>query len=344
MKKLIAIVGPGINQKGGVSSVTETIYFSKIRDHFNIEIINTYGKNRLFELVKGLFKYICILKKVNIVHINMASRGSFFRKFLFIALTPKEKKIIIHSHGGLFIEFYNSQPRFIKGMIKYSFKKADLIIAVSNFYMKALNEEICNDDKKFRTIYNGIDLSDNINKNYSDNREINILFMGKMIEIRGIDDFIEVARRMKHLPKLKFIITGNGDKDLIVKKIEKYKLNNIDVIGWISGENKKKILEKTDILINPWIYESFGISMIEAMNYGATIIGYNKGSIPEVVEDKINGYIFEKGDIDGIVNIIKILISDKEKLAEISKNNIEKSKQFSKDIFIQNFLAIYNSL
>jgi len=345
--KNIVLIGPSIYLKGGIATVIRDIYNSHLKDLFNIELVSTYDKSAIKPFFTGLIKYLSLLLlgKVDIAHVNLASRGSFFRKIFFIIMTPRNKKLIIHLHGGGFIDFYKRQSNIIQKLIRYSFNKADLIITVSDIFKNILIEVMDLDEKKIIRIYNGISLKDNVKINEA-SKAIKVLFMGKLNRDKGIYDFIEVIKKIKATNKeVKFLIAGNGDIEAIKELVEKEGLTEqTKILGWIEGSEKEEILSKCDILLAPSHFEAFGISIVEGMNYGLAIVAYSVGGIPEIVEDSINGYLNEVGDIEGMAHNLQILIKNSKLLKEIKTRNIEKSKEFSKEKFIDNIRKLYSKL
>ncbi len=341
--KKILIIGPGIGQKGGISSVVESIYNSNINLKYKFIILNTYGKKRIFTFLKSIFKFIKIMHKENpnLIHINLSSYGSFYRKLFFFIFLSKKQKLIIHLHSGKFFDFYDSQISFMKRLIKYSFNKADKVIVVADFLIDELYAHIGIKKDKIIRVYNGIDITNfSNNKNYDGC--FNILYMAKFCKERGIYDFIDIIELMKDIKGIKFIIAGYGDNDKIKNILKKKNLFHItNFLGWISGEVKDRVLNSTQLLIAPSYYESFGIYLIEAFSLGIPVIGYDKGSIPELVSNGENGYVVEAGNKKAIVDNILKLKADKYMRDRIYSNNIKKSKKFSSDNFIKCLDEVY---
>src|SRR5699024_9008244 len=112
-------VGPGyMNHKGGMGAVL-SVYNNNIE---NFKFISTYdyNKNKLSNIVLYFFSLIKLMsvllndKKLKIVHIHTASKGSFFRKYLVFLICRYiyKRKTILHLHGGEFHVFYKNGCRF----------------------------------------------------------------------------------------------------------------------------------------------------------------------------------------------------------------------------------------
>ena len=83
--------------------------------------------------------------------------------------------------------------------------------------------------------------------------------------------------------------------------------------------------------------EGFGITIAEALSYGKICIASNRGAIPEIIESKKNGFLFEAEDSDALANIIKYVCStmSKEQRLEIQKNAVERARDFSIEKLMQ---------
>lgn len=79
--------------------------------------------------------------------------------------------------------------------------------------------------------------------------------------------------------------------------------------------------------------EHFGITTIEAMSFGCVPIVINAGGQKEIIEDKVNGFLWNT--IDELVDITHKVARDKDLLEDISKNSVDASRQFSKERFCQ---------
>jgi glycosyltransferase involved in cell wall biosynthesis len=83
--------------------------------------------------------------------------------------------------------------------------------------------------------------------------------------------------------------------------------------------------------------EPFGLVMIEAMACGAPVIAFNRGSVSEIVEDGVTGFVVE--DVEGAIGAV-------DRLAQLSRERIRKEfeKRFTARRMAQNYLAIYRGL
>ena len=91
------------------------------------------------------------------------------------------------------------------------------------------------------------------------------------------------------------------------------------------------------MLVPPDWPEPFGLVMIEAMACGTPVIAFNRGSIPEVVEDGLTGFIVEDE---------KSAIGAVYRLSELSRAKVRErfEQRFTAQRMAQDYLAVYRSL
>jgi len=127
--------------------------------------------------------------------------------------------------------------------------------------------------------------------------------------------------------KAKLHLIGRGRfKAKFQNLILKYH-SNADIIDQTFHHSKiPDLYYKYGFFIAPSRIEAQGLAMCEAMSCGLPVIASNIGGIPEFVRDKIDGYLVPPKDPKKIINAVELLISNKEKMLEMSRNarqNIE---------------------
>jgi len=142
-------------------------------------------------------------------------------------------------------------------------------------------------------IYNGIALPSNakIHKDSVINKELTrIAFIGEIHPRKGVDILINALSYISKPCEL--ILVGSGDQNYIeelslLSKQQKWKTKNM---GFSS--NVEQYYLSCDIVVLPSVeFESFGMTLIEAMCYSLPVVCSDFGGMKEVVEDGVNGYV-----------------------------------------------------
>lgn len=346
----ILMVGPHPEKvKGGMSTVIKSYYESQILNRNKIIAINTVVDGikikKLLILISSYIKMFgtLITQKIDIVHIHLASRKSFYRKSLYINLASIfKKRIVIHMHGGEFDDFYkNESNKYQQKYITKTFNKASIILALGEEWQKRINQYT---NTPVEILYNSVDIGKE--NPYSYEYE-NILFLGRIEKEKGVYDLINAMKVVQSFDKeSKLILAGDGELEKIKKVIRTLNLNeNVILTGWISQKDVRELLMKTSIFVLPSYNEGLPMSILEAMSLGIPIISTSVGSIPEVVENNINGKIILPGKIKELSNALIELIKDNEKRKKMSEINFYKiKKNFSNEVNHEKLNSIYNSL
>jgi glycosyltransferase involved in cell wall biosynthesis len=353
--KKVLYVGP-INEFGGIGAVLD-MYSKYIKDFTYLSTYPTksFGSLRfvtqLYNIVYfigSIFRLIWILiinKNIEIIHLHTALKGSFVRKSI-IALIGKmfRKKIVFHIHSGGFRKFY-IETKIFKPVIRKILQKWDAVICLSSqwqeFYIKELHLQ------NTKVIGNPIEHSAMVNVNRKFNYPLQLLFLGKVCDEKGIFDLIHYLNNNRHFinNRIKLIIAGNGEIDRL--KMTLKKLDNdtkIEFIGWVSGTAKNKVLSECDIYILPSYFEGLPVSILEAMSFGKPIISTNVGGVPSIVSHQDNGWLFEPGAFECLDRIFDDILECPDILNNYGNNSLKTVHRYYPQVIFKELAALYHSI
>lgn len=349
------MLGSDLSVRGGMTTVVESFLNNKFNNLININFIPTHIEcNKVFQIIyfiTSILKiiYSMIFGKIDIVHIHISERGSFYRKYIaFLICKTFGKKIIVHMHGAEFKEFYRDSNNVIKSKIIKLLTGVDVVLVLG----KQWQEYVLSLDKGINAIIlkNAVNTTNEIITKSEE--KINILFLAVLIERKGIFDLIEAAKLIKDENKLSnfklnFVIAGSGEEEQKSKDVvNRYKLDNqFKFVGWVNGEQKKQLLKDSDIFVLPSYNEGLPVAILEAMSYGIPVISTNVGSIEEAIKHEYNGFIHSPGDINMLKEYIEGLVVDSKKWKRFSENSkkiIE--KEYSTKEYFKNIESIYLNL
>jgi glycosyltransferase involved in cell wall biosynthesis len=154
---------------------------------------------------------------------------------------------------------------------------------------------------RWKTVFNGVELS-----RYSFRENVSpdapLVFLGRVERIKGAHNAIRIARAAAR----QLIIAGNkvesADDPWYFEKEIAPALNDGDVsyIGPVDDAQKDELLGKCAALLMPIEWdEPFGIVMAESLACGTPVIGFSRGSVPEVIRHGVTGFVVH--DIDEAV-------------------------------------------
>lgn len=228
---------------------------------------------------------------------------------------------IIHNHTGEFAEWVAKNTTRVKAPIvhtvhvSYEKEQLDTIRHQNSFYV-AISKAHKRDLEKTglsvsKIIYNGIRLEDCI---YEEKKEDFMLAIGRITQDKGFDHAIAAAQKAGK----KLVIAGpvqDKEKDRVYFEnkiqphIQQYipfeedphkglseiiqSKKNIIYLGEI-GRSKYQLFSKAQAMLFPIQWEEpFGMVMVESMASGTPVIAYNRASVPEIVKNKVSGFIVD---------------------------------------------------
>lgn len=142
-----------------------------------------------------------------------------------------------------------------------------------------------------------------------------ILWCGRLIDWKHPEVAIDIARRLKEANiKFKMDLIGIGYMDAeITQMIKQNNLENeVMLHSSMSPNEVREYMEKSSVyLFTSDRQEGWGAVLNEAMNSGCAVVANSAiGSVPYLIKNKENGYIYEDGQIDQIYEHVKTLLQN----------------------------------
>lgn len=116
-----------------------------------------------------------------------------------------------------------------------------------------------------------------------------VIFPHRLSQEKGVDDFIEIAKKM---PKKAFLITSSSNKDLTIKLPK-----NVQYVNNLTKEEYYKYLSKAKYYLSTAYQETFGYTLREALMYDCRVVVPNDLCYPEMLPKLC---LYDRGDIDTI--------------------------------------------
>jgi glycosyltransferase involved in cell wall biosynthesis len=121
--------------------------------------------------------------------------------------------------------------------------------------------------------------------------------------------------------------------------------DSVSFVGKQPQSQVRDYLSVADLLLLPSQSESFGLTALEAMACEVPVIATRVGGIPELVEDKGCGYLFDIGDVDGMVSAAIRVLEDEIERQRLGKRGREIAvTRFTTEKIIPQYEEIYTRL
>lgn len=182
------------------------------------------------------------------------------------------------------------------------------------------------------TVYNGIRSDDFTFNEYAEDY---LLFFGRIHPDKGTKEAVQIAKGSKR----RLIIAGIiQDQRYFDEDIQPQLSDEIQFIGHAGPEKRKQLLGGASALLHPINFdEPFGLSVAEAMHCGTPVIAFNRGSMPELIQDGKTGFLVNHADeaVAAVNHLSSINRHDCHKWAE---------EQFSSKKMVADYISLYKKI
>jgi len=283
----------------------------------------------LYKLYKMLMPSI-----VHHVGVKPVTYGSIVAKVLKL---PK----VICALSGMGYLFINKKSNMfihwiVLSIFKYGFKNPNLRFILQNRddLTDIKNLQVLKDSQLFLIRGSGVDL-DHFDFNELPNSNIiRIILPARLLWDKGIREFVESAKILKHKfgNSVEFALVGGVDSENIssISESQLELWNREGFVKWIGFQkNMKEVFISSDIVVLPSYREGLPKSLIEACAIGRPIITTDVPGCREVVKEGINGFLVPPKDVNILAKKIETLISNIELRKKMGLN--------SRNIAVENF-------
>ena len=154
-----------------------------------------------------------------------------------------------------------------------------------------------------------------------------LIYVGRLSAEKQIERIKPV---LDNIPGACLALVGDGPYRGQLEKI--FENTKTNFIGYLSGEELASAYASGDIFLFPSSTETLGLVLLEAMAAGCPVIGANKGGIPDIINDGINGCLYDPGEKDNgkksLIEATKKILVDKNKKEAMRKEARKEAEQW----------------
>lgn len=247
------------------------------------------------------------------------------------------KKVIYHVHET------SLKPQILKKFLRSVISlTAHEIIFVSE-YLKEV-ESFAN--KKQVVIYNALETNlVEEQKVVKDN--FIVLMICSLKEYKGVLEYIKLSKLLSNVKGLHFQLVLNASKD----EIKEYLKDNGKPSNLVIFDRQKdlsKFFNEASLLLNlsrpDECIETFGLTILEGMEYGLPAIVPSVGGPTEIVREGIDGFQISCYETEKIAEKIKILMENKDEYLRLSKNARERVEEFEIKVFEEKIYEVMENI
>ena len=232
-------------------------------------------------------------------------------------------------------DFY--QDLYIKMLVEtFESEFCKKVLCVSNAVAESV-EALGIPASKVRIVYNCIDKNLETPISNKVNKEIDVIFVGRLSPEKGLLFLLSAVKLVKtYKPNIKAVIIGDGnDKNSVASLIKLLDLKeNVNIIPKLNNSETLEAIAKSKVLVNTSLTESLGKCIIEAMYVGTPVIVPNIEGPLEITDNGTYGHVYEMANTFDLSNKILQCLNDKDpdimRKSEAAKAYVEKKFDLSK--------------
>ncbi|MDF5725627.1 MAG: glycosyltransferase family 4 protein [Rhizonema sp. PD37] len=325
---------------------------------FEIPEIDTPEFKTLKTYVVYLTRTIGLLlkNKPNVVHVNLPWFKYCFASIIACGLLKVPTAVIFH----LIPEYVAFNSKKLR-VYAWARSRGQQWIGVSEHNRKVVSETFQIPQDQVLCIYNGSKVVSNASNftqeeittvRHQLRQELSLpaksrlaLTVGRLSVQKGHTDLIRaIPPLVKEFPDMRFIWVGEGEeRENLVNKVREYGIEDkVLFLGYRS--DVPKLLVAADLFIFPTQFEGQPFAIIEAMAYGLPIVTSNACGIPELIEDKVHGLLFRKGDSCELLEATSWALRHPEQMQEMAKRAKLRVQEFSEEKMVKKTLSALHKL
>jgi glycosyltransferase involved in cell wall biosynthesis len=355
--KLLFDISNLLNSEGGgihyyLKGLISALLQEPESHNLDIEFINFYFRNKSLNIPSFLkpdklhnFRFPVKLLNKLWLNFNFPDLGIFYKNidivhsphFSLPVLGSAKKILTVHDitylkHPEYFDPRYRELNNYgYKQLLPVNIKRADHIIAISDFTKNDLIDYFNISPDKVTTVYTGVDIPKKIDsedaKAYLNQNNLTpdqyVYFPAGTLEPRkNIPLTIQALKKSNISKNIKLVISGVGAIDWLGIKED----DRIRLLRWNSTEERDILYQNASFVVYPSLYEGFGMPVIEAMSNGKAVMTSNTTSLGELANDYAQ--MVNPESLEELVEAFNLL-SDKTNRLDLENKSKQRAMDFS---------------
>lgn len=323
----VLITSAPLEGKGGIVALHQVLFGQPVDNDFDFILFPVSSPSpfqerlisRVYRIIvhtKNLCKLFLKDKSIKVIHINTSyDAKAIIRDSLFIIISSFfKKKIVLQIHSAISAQ---QNPKPVEWIAKHIFPLSDKILVYSKEDWKNVAAFASNHKAEIFPNAIIVDQFANRDRTYKSDLRIPeegkvILFLSRLIKSKGVYDFIEAIPLVtKGYDNAYFLIAGEGpEKEQMESQCQKKHMEKtVRFTGHIQDNQLIKAFSCADIFVLPTYHaEGMPMAILQALAAGLPIISTRFGSIPDIIEDNVNGFLVEPHSPEQVAEKILLLL------------------------------------
>ncbi|HWA20175.1 MAG TPA: glycosyltransferase family 4 protein [Devosia sp.] len=317
--RVLVVTPDGPRGRGGIDRMMVS-FARELRQSatpgLDVAFIRSRGTVRLlspvvFGIAAVRIALAAVLRRADIVHLNMALGGSTLRKgILAFVADALGLPFVIHLHSGHFDEYWRSRRRVARWFIDCIFSRASAVVVLGDIWAEVVRNNLPGIRCPIIVVRNAVPDSYARHENAS-SQDVHVVFLGRLGPEKGTPELLAALGKVADVPAWRATLAGDGGIATARATADTYRIRaRVAFPGWLDDTQVDSLLRDAGILVLPSKAENLPMSIIEAFSYGVPVIATPVGAIPEIVQNGVSGLLVPVGDTDALAAALRRLITD----------------------------------
>ena len=253
------------------------------------------------------------------------------------------KPMVLHVHALETDRSGTDNRGYVYQLEREALHQADAVVAVSNLTKQSMERFYQLSGDKIFVVHNGV-IPVKAFKTIKPFPEKMVLFLGRLTGQKGPSYFIEVAQRvLDKNPETRFVMAGTGEKFRSLIETGAYKKlgSHFHFTGFMDRAQVEKLLSMADVYCMPSVSEPFGLSALEAAQFGVPTVLSRQSGVSEVLHAALKADFW---DVDRMAKHIIDLLQNDELNQKVVRQSFEDLENLTWDHAAKSVLTVFNRL
>ena len=169
-----------------------------------------------------------------------------------------------------------------------------------------------------------------------------LLYVGRLSREKGVKTLLGAMGKLQN--SISLYIVGDGPERANLERFTSQSQIDVSFAGHMKGTLLNEAFNHAKAVVMPSeCYENAPLTILEAFAHGKPVVGARIGGIPEMIDDGVDGYLFEAGDVDDLRSKIEQVMNLKdEECVQLGNAGREKVlRSFSAEVHYYQLMATY---
>jgi glycosyltransferase involved in cell wall biosynthesis len=300
----------------------------------------------VFAFALARFARLAMVRRVDVLHINVAAHGSAYRKMILAQLARwLAVPYIVHIHAGKFGPFWNqASPRIAAAVDRFLEHSAGIIVLGREF-ADMVTARLPDVEAKVHLLYNATPSRRRNPNPLTPGRTLQLTSLGLLGPRKNTTQLIEALGRLGPRADWRATIAGDGEVEKARAQVKALGLaDRVAIPGWLDQAAIQRLLESTDIFVLPSLSEGLPMAILEAFSYGIAVVATPVNAIPDVVGHERNGLLVPVRDLDALVAALTRLMDDAELRCTLGAQGLrEHTERYTLEAYMQRIKGIWQA-